>query len=139
MKVAEYDHMRIAVFTRDRQCPPHVHVDGKDNKWTARFKFSFWHNGVEFWDSTDYLSPEQIDEIAATIKLALPSARNAWKRVVNKVCLDGHYWNEIKQIVESRENMTHGHAKQILRGTYDAARRLTILHVAGVGELGIQL
>jgi hypothetical protein len=40
--------LAMVVMLRDEHCPPHVHVDG--GRWSARFKFSFWHNGVELWD-----------------------------------------------------------------------------------------
>ena len=43
MKVGQYKGRRIAVFTRDEHCPPHV-PDGGD--WSTWFEFSFWHNGV---------------------------------------------------------------------------------------------
>jgi Domain of unknown function (DUF4160) len=43
MKVGQYKGRRIAVLTRDEHCPPHVHLDGGDS--SARFEFSFWHNG----------------------------------------------------------------------------------------------
>jgi hypothetical protein len=50
--VGQYKGRRIAVFTRDEHCPPHVHLDGGD--WSARFEFSFWHNGVSLLDVTGY-------------------------------------------------------------------------------------
>ncbi len=48
MKVFVYKGYAVVVMLRDEHCPPHVHVDG--GRWSARFRFSFWHNGVELWD-----------------------------------------------------------------------------------------
>ena len=35
----------MVIMLRDEHCPPHAHVDA--GTWSARFKFSFWHNSVE--------------------------------------------------------------------------------------------
>ncbi|SFU22307.1 hypothetical protein SAMN05192563_10187 [Paraburkholderia aspalathi] len=138
MKVAEYNGMRIAVFTRDEHCPPHVHVDGKD--WSARFQFSFWHNGVSFWDaSCGGLSGKLVIEISATIKAVLPAVRDAWMDAVKGICLENRYWNLTREVVEPLGKKGHFGARQILGGTYDSATRRTTLTVFGIGEFGIQL
>jgi hypothetical protein len=48
MNVCRYKGFSLVVMLRDEHCPPHVHVDA--GTWSARFRFSFWHNGVELWD-----------------------------------------------------------------------------------------
>jgi hypothetical protein len=93
MHVADYNGWRIAVFTRDEHCPPHVHVDG--DTWTARFKFTFWHNGVELWDidpAGSIISSKHQAGLISVIKQSLPRARDCWWRAVGDVCLINKLW-----------------------------------------------
>ena len=48
MKLFRYKGLSMVIMLRDEHCPPHAHVDA--GAWSARFKFCFWHNGVELWD-----------------------------------------------------------------------------------------
>ena len=48
LKVFSHKGLSVVIMLRDEHCPPHAHVDA--GAWSARFKFSFWHNGVELWD-----------------------------------------------------------------------------------------
>jgi len=85
MKVGQYKGRRIAVLTRDEHCPPHVHLDGGD--WSARFEFSFWHNGVSLLDVIPDTArvPSQVkSDVIAIIKGRLPVARESWMEAIKK-------------------------------------------------------
>lgn len=48
MRLFSYKGFSMVIMLRDEHCPPHAHVDA--GTWSARFKFSLWHNSVELWE-----------------------------------------------------------------------------------------
>ncbi len=84
------------VVLRDEHCPPHVHVDA--GTWSARFKFSFWHNGVELWDVIPYARRPPLavlEGLRQELKQAahLQRARTIWWTKIQTVCLDNQSWD----------------------------------------------
>jgi hypothetical protein len=139
MKVGQYKGRRIAVFTRDEHCPPHVHLDGGD--WSARFEFSFWHNGVSLLDvipDTAWVSSQVRNDVIAIVKERLFVARESWMEATKNTCLENQAWDEAKQYVV-KPNLAGRTLVNIQAGTYDPAERLTVLHLADHTQVGIKL
>ena len=139
MKVGQYKGRRIAVLTRDEHCPPHVHLDGGD--WSARFEFSFWHNGVSPLDVIPDTArvPSQVkSDVIAIIKGRLPVARESWMEAIKNTCLENQAWDDAKQYVV-KPNLAGRTLVNIQAGTYDPAQRLTVLHLADRTQVGIKL
>jgi hypothetical protein len=96
MKICSYKGLVMVVMLRDEHCPPHVHVDG--GRWSARFKFSFWHNGVELWDVIPYARRPPLavleglrQELKQTAHLQ--RARTIWWTRIQTACLDNQLWD----------------------------------------------
>lgn len=133
MKVCTHHGLDIAVLTRNEHCPPHVHV-GTD-KWEARFKFSFWHNGVQLWDVT----PEQNEPSAPvleSLRLALKApanlrrSREYWWESRQTLCLDNKQWDTVAdEVVGPKDKRPK--ARKILSARFDAQAYRTVLQLAG--------
>lgn len=111
MRVCRYKGFSLVILLRDEHCPPHVHVDA--STWSARFKFSFWHNGVELWDVIPHARRPPVavlEGLRQTLRQSahLRRARSIWWNKLQTVCLDRQLWdwqnNEVvvvKQIASS--------------------------------------
>lgn len=124
----------IAVFTRSEHCPPHVHV-GND-RWDARFEFSFWHNGVRLWDvipQKNQPTVSLLEGIRQTMLLPenLRRAREAWWGGLQTVCLVNQLWNDNTRSTEVNR-FIKSPAKLIRSATFDATAYRTILILAGL-------
>ena len=133
MKVCSHKGYRIAVFTRDEHCPPHVHVGTQ--KWDARFLFSFWHNGVSLWDVT----PTQhtpcarvLEELRQVLKRRshLRRARECWWISRNTLCLENLGWDVDAQEVASI-GLNRPAAYPILSASFDPLAYTTQIRLSG--------
>jgi hypothetical protein len=96
MKVCSYKGLSVVIMLRDEHCPPHAHVEA--GAWSARFRFSFWHNGVELWDVVPLSRRPPIAELEGLRQsLKLPAhllrARHIWWRKLQTACLDNQLWD----------------------------------------------
>jgi hypothetical protein len=96
MNVCRYKGFSLVVMLRDEHCPPHVHVDA--GTWSARFRFSFWHNGVELWDVVlhSHRPPLAVLEglrQALRQPAHLRRARGIWWNKMQTACLDNQLWD----------------------------------------------
>ncbi|MHC8341143.1 DUF4160 domain-containing protein [Pseudomonas sp. HLT2-19-2] len=81
---------------RGEHCPPHVHVDA--GTWSARFKFSFWHSGVELWDVVPLSRRPPLavlEGLRQTLRQStyLRRARGIWWCKLKTACLDNQLWD----------------------------------------------
>ena len=116
-----------------------MHLDGGD--WSARFEFSFWHNGVSPLDVIPDTArvPSQVkSDVIAIIKGRLPVARESWMEAIKNTCLENQAWDDAKQYVV-KPNLAGRTLVNIQAGTYDPAQRLTVLHLADRTQVGIKL
>lgn len=89
MKVFVYKGYAVVVMLRDEHCPPHVHVDG--GRWSARFRFSFWHNGVELWDVVPQGRRPALailEGLRQALKQWVHLARRIWWSMLRTLCLE---------------------------------------------------
>jgi hypothetical protein len=133
MKVCQHRGLVIAILIRDEHCPPHAHVG--TSEWDARFKFSFWHNGVQLWDvvtTKKMPSTQLLEELRQVLMqgLNLKKARTHWWTSRNTVCLDNQQWDTAKQEVVSPKEKCPG-ALGIQSGSFDELRNRTVLKLAG--------
>jgi hypothetical protein len=96
MKVCSYKGLSVVIMLRDEHCPPHAHVEA--GAWSARFRFSFWHNGVELWDVVPLSRRPPIavlEGLRQSLKLPahLLRARRLWWRKLHTACLDNQLWD----------------------------------------------
>lgn len=96
MKVFTHKGLAVVIMLRDEHCPPHVHVDGDD--WAARFRFSFWHAGVELWDVVPYGQRPPLAVLEGVRKALqqpahLRKARSVWWSKLHTVCVDHQLWD----------------------------------------------
>jgi hypothetical protein len=96
MKVCSYKGLSVVIMLRDEHCPPHAHVEA--GAWSARFRFSFWHNGVELWDVVPLSRRPPIavlEGLRQSLKLPahLLRARHIWWRKLQTACLDNQLWD----------------------------------------------
>jgi len=137
MKVCADKGLVIAVLTRNEHCPPHVHV-GTD-KWEARFKFSFWHNGISLWD----VVPEQNQPTVAvleSLRLALKQptnlrrARGIWWSSQQTICLVNQLWDiDANEVVSAKDRRSS--IRVIETARFDAQAYKTVLQLAGQSSL----
>lgn len=136
MKVCTYNGIDVVVLIRNEHCPPHVHAGTKD--WDARFKFSFWHNGVDHWDVRPRENAPKtgvIEGLRATLEQPknLEKARKLWWRALGTVCLDNKYLDpesyEVLDGKEAKEGMPSIHSS-----SFDEARYRTCFHISGDDE-----
>lgn len=96
MKICSYKGLSVRIMLRDEHCPPHAHVQA--GAWSARFKFSFWHNNVELWDVVP-LSRRPPAAVLEGLRQSfkqpvhLLRARGIWWRKLQTVCLDNQLWD----------------------------------------------
>ncbi|WP_419708466.1 DUF4160 domain-containing protein [Pseudomonas sp. NFX224] len=136
MKVCSYKGLSVVIMLRDEHCPPHAHVEA--GSWSARFKFSFWHNGVELWDVVPLSRRPAIavlEGLRQSLKLPahLLRARCIWWRKLQTACLDNQLWDwqtsevvVVKRIV-STTNM-------IVSACYEPETNKTRLSLIGAQE-----
>jgi hypothetical protein len=140
MKVCSYKGLSIVIMLRDEHYPPHAHVDA--GVWSARFKFSFWHNGVDLWDVVPLSrrpSLAVLEGLRQSLKLPahLLRARCIWWRKLQTVCLDHQLWdwqsNEVVAVkrIASTNNMI-GSAR------YEPETNKTLLFLIGAQE-GVEI
>ncbi|MHC8385362.1 DUF4160 domain-containing protein [Pseudomonas sp. LB3P14] len=96
MKVCSYKGFSMVIMLRDEHCPPHAHVDA--GTWSARFKFSFWHNGVELWDVVPHSRRPPLavlEGLRQTLRQPahLRRARDIWWSKLQTACLDHQLWD----------------------------------------------
>ncbi|MCU1759398.1 DUF4160 domain-containing protein [Pseudomonas sp. 14P_8.1_Bac3] len=96
MKLLSYKGVSMVIKARDEHCPPHAHVD--TGSWSARFKFSFWHNGVELWDVVPHTNRPPVavlEGLRDTLRQPahLRRARTVWWEKLHTVCLDHQLWD----------------------------------------------
>jgi hypothetical protein len=96
MKVCSFKGLSVVIMLRDEHCPPHAHVEA--GTWSARFRFSFWHNGVELWDVIP-LSRRPPLAVLEGLRQSLKQpahlrrARGIWWRKLQTACLDNQLWD----------------------------------------------
>lgn len=136
MKVCKYKGLVLAVLIRDEHCPPHVHVGLVE--WSARFKFSFWHDSVCLWD----LVPVQNRPAEALLEALrqtlmqpthLRKARELWWQALQTVCLENKQWDPKVGEVVSPKTKRPG-ALDIQSAHFDAKKYQTVLQLAGTSE-----
>ncbi|MBC3777950.1 DUF4160 domain-containing protein [Pseudomonas sp. SWRI99] len=96
MKVCSYRGLSICIMLRDEHCPPHAHVDA--GAWSARLRFSFWHNDVDLWDVVPLSRrPPQavLEGLRQSFGLSahLRRARGIWWSGMQTACLDNQVWD----------------------------------------------
>lgn len=96
MKVFSYKGFSVVIMLRDEHCPPHAHVDA--GTWSARFKFSFWHNGVELWDVVPHSRRPPLAVLEGLRQTLRPPAhlrraRDIWWSKLQTACLDHQLWD----------------------------------------------
>jgi len=136
MKVCTHKGLTIAVLTRNEHCPPHVHVGalGVDD-WEARFKFSFWHNGVQLWDvvpAQNVPKAAVLEDFRQVIKQPanLRRAREHWWSSRQTLCLDNLLWDAKAEEVVTPKDKRPG-ALAIVSACFDAGAYRTLLQLAG--------
>lgn len=140
MRLFSYKGFSMVIMLRDEHCPPHTHVDA--GAWSARFKFSFWHNGVELWD----VVPHSRRPPAAVLEglrhaLRQPAhlrrARSIWWGKLQTACLDNQLWdwqaNEVV-VMQRRETLTY----MIGSACYEPKENKTRLALIGAPE-GVEI
>lgn len=96
MRLFSYKGFSMLINLRDEHCPPHTHVDG--GTWSARFKFSFWRNGVELWDVVPH-SRRPPGAVLEGLRYGLRQpvhlrrARSIWWDKLQTACLDNQLWD----------------------------------------------
>lgn len=133
MKICSYKGLIVSVFTRDEHCPPHVHVGNE--RWDARYRFSFWHNGVALWDVRPMWSAPRavlLEELRQVIEQPdhLRLARQRWWQSRRSVCLDHQQWDPRREEVVS-PSVFRRHAVDILWARYVPDRDCTLIQLAG--------
>lgn len=140
MKLFSYKGLSVVIMLRDEHCPPHVHVDA--GAWSARFKFSFWHNGVELWDVVPLFNRPPVAVLeglrqALRQPAHLRRARRIWWEKLQTVCLDHQVWdwqaNEVV-VVKRITRTTH----MIYSAHYEPETNKTLLALLGASE-GVEI
>jgi len=137
MKIYSYKGLSVRIMLRDEHCPPHAHV--KAGAWSARFKFSFWHNNVELWDVIP-LSRRPPAAVLEGLRQSLKQpvhllrARGIWWRKIGTICLENQLWdwqsNEVvvvKGIVSTTNMIGSAH--------YESETNKTRLSLIGMHEV----
>ncbi|MCE4056669.1 DUF4160 domain-containing protein [Pseudomonas sp. Au-Pse12] len=138
MKVFVYKGYAVVVMLRDEHCPPHVHVDG--GRWSARFRFSFWHNSVELWDVVP-LGRRPALAVLEGLRQALAQrvhlARRIWWRKLHTLCLEQQLWDWQANAVVERSS-TGCTVYLIESAHYEEQRNLTRLTLVGAAQ-GVEI
>ncbi|MCF4996473.1 DUF4160 domain-containing protein [Pseudomonas syringae] len=140
MKVFSHKGLSVVIMLRDEHCPPHAHVDA--GAWSARFKFSFWHNGVELWDVVP-LSRRPPTTVLEGLRQSLRQpehlrrARDIWWHRLQTACLDHQWWDcqtdevvVIRQIASTTYRIDSAH--------YEPEANRTLLTLVGAQE-GVEI
>jgi hypothetical protein len=140
MKVCSYKGLSVVIMSLNEHCPPHAQVDA--GTWSARFKFSFWHNGVELWDVLP-LSRCPTLAVLEGLRQSLRQpdhlwrARRLWWQCLHTACLDNQWWdaqtNEVA-VLRPVGNTTF----RIASAHYEPAVNKTLLALAGAYE-GVEI
>jgi hypothetical protein len=140
MKLFSYKGLSVVIMLRDEHCPPHAHVDA--GAWSARFKFSFWHNGVELWDVVPHSNRPPIAVLEGLRHVLrqpahLRRARTIWWERLNTVCLDHQIWDwrtsevlVVKRIASTTD--------MICSACYEPETNKTLLALFGASE-GVEI
>ncbi|MFJ3055325.1 DUF4160 domain-containing protein [Herbaspirillum sp. NPDC087042] len=133
MRICSHKGLVISVLTRNEHCPPHVHVGTP--QWDARYRFSFWHNGVELWDVVPGRrgpSMALAEELRQVIQQPahLWRARERWWLSRHTVCLDNQQWDGEAEEVVSPQRYRPA-AIDIVSARFDPWQDRTILQLAG--------
>ncbi|MGE1176354.1 DUF4160 domain-containing protein [Pseudomonas sp. BW7P1] len=140
MKVCSYKGLSVVIMLRDEHCPPHAHVDS--GAWSARFKFSFWHNGVELWDVVP-LSRRPPIVVLEGLRQSLREtdhlrrARRIWWTRLQTACLDHQWWDGDSNEVAVMREVT-GATFRIGSAYYEPEENKTLLALVGARE-GVEI
>lgn len=140
MKVCSYKGLSVVIMLRDEHCPPHAHVDA--GAWSARFKFSFWHNGVELWDVIPLSRRPPVavlEGLRHSLRQAqhLRRARGIWWSRLRTACLDNQWWDEQANEVAVLRQVTST-TFRIASAYYEPEANKTLLALVGAQE-GIEI
>lgn len=136
MKVFSYKGLSVVIMLRDEHCPPHAHVEA--DSWSARFKFSFWHNGVELWDVVPLSRRPPIavlEGLRQSLKLPahLFRARCIWWRKLQTACLDNQLWDwQTSEVVVVKKIVST--TNMIVSACYEPETNKTRLSLIGAQE-----
>ncbi len=141
MKVCSHRGLTMVVYTRDEHCPPHVHVGEAD--WDARFRFSFWHNGVALWDVAPSLRAPKatlLEELRQRLKSpeTLRRARRLWWQSRSTTCLDNQRWDVDEHCVRVAK-ASRGRDARVVASIYDPEKNITVLQLERHGRVEIEL
>ncbi|PYY78383.1 DUF4160 domain-containing protein [Pseudomonas sp. TKO26] len=138
MKVFVYKGYAVVVMLRDEHCPPHVHVDG--GRWSARFRFSFWHNGVELWDVVRQGRRPALailEGLRQALKPRVHLARRIWWSKLRTLCLEQQLWDWQANSVVERSSA--GRRVYLIESAhYEEQRNLTRLTLVGAAQ-GVEI
>ncbi|MGC5701877.1 DUF4160 domain-containing protein [Pseudomonas sp. NFXW11] len=138
MKVFAYKGYAVVIMLRDEHCPPHVHVDG--GRWSARFRFSFWHNGVELWDVVpggQRPALAVLEGLRQALKRQVHLARRIWWSKLRTLCLEHQLWDWQANAVVARSSA--GCRVYLIESAhYEEQENLTRLTLVGVAE-GVEI
>ncbi|MGZ0785609.1 DUF4160 domain-containing protein [Pseudomonas saponiphila] len=138
MKVFVYKGYAVVVMLRDEHCPPHVHVDG--GRWSARFRFSFWHNGVELWDVVPQGRRPALailEGLRQALKQRVHLARRIWWSKLRTLCLEQQLWDWQANSVVERSSA--GRRVYLIESAhYEEQRNLTRLTLVGAAQ-GVEI
>lgn len=138
MKVFVYKGYAVVVMLRDEHCPPHVHVDG--GRWSARFRFSFWHNGVELWDVVPQGRRPALailEGLRQALKLRVHLARRIWWSMLRTLCLEQQLCDWQANSVVERSSA--GRRVYLIESAhYEEQRNLTRLTLVGAAQ-GVEI
>ncbi len=115
----------VVLRTRDEHCPPHVHADCAGEGWSARYRFWFLSDDVQFWDfqpERPHRRPRQatLNEVGQAIYENLPAIRMRWWEVMGTVCLDNQLFVPIAQNQAQRTTRV----LRIRGGSYEPIRQI---------------
>lgn len=140
MRLFSYKGFPMLINLRDEHCPPHAHVDG--GTWSARFKFSFWHNSVELWDVVQQ-SRRPPSAVLEGLRHGLRQpahlrrARSIWWNKLQTACLDNQLWDSHDNEVVVMKRITST-TYVIGSACYEPDKNKTLLALMGAPE-GVEI
>ncbi|VVM77254.1 hypothetical protein PS662_02127 [Pseudomonas fluorescens] len=140
MKLFSYKGLAMVIMLGDEHCPPHAHVDA--GAWSARFKFSFWHNRVELWDVVPHSNRPTMAVLeglrhALRQPAHLRRARTIWWEKLHTVCLDHQIWDwQTSEVVVMKRIAST--TNMIYSACYEPRTNKTLLALMGVLE-GVEI
>lgn len=117
----------------------YAHVDA--GSWSARFKFSFWHNSVELWDVVPHSNRPPV-AVLEGLRHALRQpahlrARSIWWEKLHTVCLDHQIWDwQTGEVVVAKRIAST--TTMIYSACYEPETNKTLLSLIGVWE-GVEI